>query len=324
MALPPPPPVAPPARPASYWNDRFAHWQRPASDTEEAQIARTTRMIRDAISGSVVADVFAKGSYKQNTNVRANSDMDICVREDNIVTYSDWGERANNDELGLVYTPGGETNGQGFQRLRTDLDAALASQFGRGNVVMGNKAIAVHASQGTRIDADVVPAHRLWNIWPRSHWLYGSVPRYHEGIVLWAGPDGHMVINYPQQSYDNGVAKNNRTGRRYKKVVRILKRLRDELSFGLLVPRPSSYLIESLVWNVPDATFLVSDDMYTIVMAVLRWIAAATHADADANSLRETNNIKPLFCEAGVYKQPWTKWGANSFATRALYHLRAP
>src|ERR1700756_722630 len=71
-------------------------------------------------------------------------------------------------------------------------------------------------------------------------------------------PDnGGQIINWPRQNYDNGVAKNDATSRRFKAVVRILKRLRNEMvDNGHKVAEPiPSYLMECLVWNVPNQGF---------------------------------------------------------------------
>lgn len=37
-------------RSRSSWNDRFVHWERPASDSEEAQINRAASMVRAALA----------------------------------------------------------------------------------------------------------------------------------------------------------------------------------------------------------------------------------------------------------------------------------
>lgn len=62
-------------RTRSSWNDRFAHWERPASETEEAQIGRAATMVRTALIGNAWLQgegvtVGAQGSYFNNTNVR--------------------------------------------------------------------------------------------------------------------------------------------------------------------------------------------------------------------------------------------------------------
>src|SRR5439155_500913 len=84
---------------------------------------------------------------------------------------------------------------------------------------------------------------------------------YWQGIRLL--PDrspGHWITNYPQQHYDNGVAKNLATSKRFKCVVRILKNLENQMVKDNSSPVVASYLIESLAYNVPDHYLL---DPYT-------------------------------------------------------------
>ena len=71
-------------------------------------------------------------------------------------------------------------------------------------------------------------------------------------------PDnGGSIINWPRQNYTTASTKNDATGRRFKAVVRILKRLRYEMvDNGHTVAEPiPSYLLECLVWNVPNEGF---------------------------------------------------------------------
>lgn len=57
---------------------RFTHQQlsamlQPASDTEEEKLDRARKQVFDVIKGTQVAqtcDVFGKGSYHNNTNIR--------------------------------------------------------------------------------------------------------------------------------------------------------------------------------------------------------------------------------------------------------------
>jgi len=66
------------------WEDTFRRWSGPSSDTEEEKRDRAERLIGDGIRESDTLAiheirVFTQGSYKNNTNVRADSDVDICV-----------------------------------------------------------------------------------------------------------------------------------------------------------------------------------------------------------------------------------------------------
>lgn len=63
----------------------LAGWTGPSSDTEQDKQARTERMVREAIDAHEAFrgysfSVYAKGSYPNNTNVRADSDVDVAVQ----------------------------------------------------------------------------------------------------------------------------------------------------------------------------------------------------------------------------------------------------
>jgi len=85
----------------------------------------------------------------------------------------------------------------------------------------GKKAIHIRESkQG--LAADVVPCvtHRTWT----------SRTTYHQGIALLNDAVPRQeIINYPKQHLKRSAEKNDRTHRRYKRVVRILKRLENEM-----------------------------------------------------------------------------------------------
>lgn len=314
----------------AYWQNRFTTWCKPPSDAEEDRISRTARMIQVSfVRGSQKlqeAKVFGKGSYKCNTNVRMNSDMDICIMSSQIVIHSDWNEYPTNEELDIVFSPGGKSNEEGYREFKGEIETSLRASFGAVGVARGSKAIAVHGSTTSRVDADVVPAYTLWNILPRSQWISPHDPRGHIGVAIFPDDGCPMIVNYPDQCYENGVIKNTATSRRYKKVVRILKRLNAELvgsSIFIAADTPPSFLIESLVWNVTNPIFLTSDDMYSIVVNVLSVIRDGTAEGANLSKILETNGIKPLFCDFGVYKQKWSRATAHSFAVNALNHLRS-
>ena len=62
----------------------LTNWTGPSSSTEQEKQERTERMIRQAIEAHAAfaecrLSTYAKGSYANNTNVRADSDVDIAV-----------------------------------------------------------------------------------------------------------------------------------------------------------------------------------------------------------------------------------------------------
>ena len=135
-----------------------------------------------------------------------------------------------------------------FGSYKNDVERALVNRFGRANVRRGNKAFDVNENTG-RVDADAAPCF--------AYRLYFNGWQYHEGTALIADDTRRLITNFPQQQYDNGVAKNNATDRRFKRAVRIAKKLSHEMEeAGVASARPmASFLIESLIWNAPDHLF---------------------------------------------------------------------
>lgn len=67
-----------------YTEEILKSWTSPLSQTEEQRVENTVLMIKDAVTSydklsDCTMEIFAQGSYANNTNVRQNSDVDICV-----------------------------------------------------------------------------------------------------------------------------------------------------------------------------------------------------------------------------------------------------
>lgn len=220
----------------------FQSWSKPASDTEEEKCNNALRMIRDAINRSGTfskyeIQLIPKGSYHNNTNVRLTSDVDVAVKLKDVFF-------ANYPE-GKTQTDFGHSDANySFTQYRSDIEQAMINKFGRNNIEFGNKAIKIK-SNSYRVDADVVPC--------LEHRRYSPNGTYITGTEFKTRHTNQRVINFPEQHYNNGVRKNNDTSKRYKKMVRIFKRLRYNLmDKGYDVENVSSFLIESLIWNVPN------------------------------------------------------------------------
>jgi predicted nucleotidyltransferase len=293
------------------WEATFTSWGAAPGTTEMTKCDNAERAVRKAIAanGKLSAKditVFTQGSYANRTNVRQDSDVDICVMYTG-ACFTDYSmsEGLNGSLLG--YTDADYP----ISEFKNDVEAALKSYFGKDSVTRGSKAFDVHANT-YRIDADVVPAfeHRRFHGTPESHWHYSGTEIH---------PDkGGRIVNWPQQNYDNGVQKNDETGRRFKAVTRILKRLRNEMAdegYGAAGPIPS-YLIECLVWNVPNEGF-----GHDTLRADVRWALAHlwnnTRTDDSCKEWGEVNELKYLF-RAG---QPWTREQVKTFLQAAWDYI---
>jgi hypothetical protein len=299
---------------AADWESTFRRWSRPASNTEDEKRDWTEHAIREAIQESpelsdLSIRVFAKGSYKNNTNVRLDSDVDVAVELQNIFYWE-----AVNDATGLSGADLGITPYSGSyrpERFKDDVERALITKFGNSVVDRGNKAI--HVREDSRsLAADVVPCftyHRYDGI-DNSGW-----PIYHQGIQI--RPDsGGTMVNWPEQSYAAGVAKNEVTGRRYKRVVRILKRLENDMVEKGVSAEVPSFLTESLVYNVPNEGFqnngYKADVRYTLVH-----LYNGTLEGGGAEGWVEVNGLKWLFFPT----QPWNKSQAQTFLYSAWNYI---
>ena len=244
--------------------------------------------------------VFTQGSYRNNTNVRLESDVDIVVRSDDVLFSDRAALPAGTTDVDLGLSPAPYH----YPQFKDDVQAALVAHFGASAVVRGNKAIRVRASS-VRVNADIVAAC--------EHRRYRSDRSYLSGIELHSDR-GEKVINWPDQHYESGVSKNLATSRRFKPMVRILKRLRNQMADeGIEVARPiPSFLTECLVWNVPTASF--GRPTYTAdVRSVLVSTFNATLTDAACSDWAEVSDLKYLFRGS----PPWTRQQAHAFLGRA-------
>lgn len=149
----------------------------------------------------------------------------------------------------------------------------------------------VHANT-YRVDADVVAAFEHRRYLKRRP--DGVVP-YELGIEF-STDSGGQIINWPDQTYENGVAKNTRNAHSYKRAIRIIKRLRNQMQDENVAAAKDvgSFLIESLVWNVPDDGFAHAD-YAGIVRYVLAHTFNATMDDAQCAEWVEVNDRKYIF-----------------------------
>jgi hypothetical protein len=294
--------------------DQLANWTKPAFGNEDEKREATERVIREAIKdhsllGALSIDVYGKGSYRNNTNVRRDSDVDVAVQYTGI-NYSEYGARTSQEEVwrerGLIAYSGPFRDAQGDTNIGAFKEAvgeALVSAFGATAVTRSNKVFTVR--EGSRsLAADVVPC--------TTYRTYLSPTSYWEGIRLL--PDsspGHWITNYPQQHYDNGVTKNNETSKRFKCVVRILKNLENQMVKDGTTPEVASYLIESLVFNSPDSCFLDATTWARQVRNVLVHIWEDTEVEECEKRWFEVNRVKYLF-------HAWQKWDRDE--ARAFVH----
>jgi hypothetical protein len=306
------------------WNDRLEHWERPASDSEEAMIERAAAMTRQVMSTNpwFLAEnvqIQPQGSYYNNTNVRQESDIDLRAVDPGIFIQYEPGVLQSNAYQALGYSDTGKTFINSAAQLRRQVVAQLGSRFGAHNVdASGRKAIRVNGIPGSRATVDIMPCfvlHRIgWNAFASRYWTV-------KGIAI-LSTDGSWTFSFPDQHHTNGIAKRARTRLRFKKIVRMTKRLRDELvqQGAIQAKEVPSFLIECLVYGVEDQTFLFeNDDRYDRLRRVVSRIHAQLHDPASCDSATDITEVAKLFGN----DKPWTVASARQFSHAAWQRLSA-
>lgn len=186
-------------------------------------------------------DIFIQGSYANNTCVRNESDVDIAVVRSDLYEYA----------FGEHFSSSTADKREDAALLKNTVEKTLKSRF-PGQVHRGNKSIKVDGNT-YRKKADTVPCMSM-------HYYYRSDLKdyisYYDGVVIFAD-DGSEIRNFPKQHITSGKAKNSRTNHYYKKMVRIMKKMRylmSDCGYGC-ADSVSSFGVESLTWNVPDSLF---------------------------------------------------------------------
>lgn len=287
--------------------DSFVSWAKPPGATEQDKCDNAVRGIRKAIEGSTklaskTIRVFAQGSYCNRTNVRQDSDVDVCILCSDSFFF-DVPEGKTAADFGVI-TPAPYD----YPEYKNDVGAALLAYFGANGVSRGKKAFDVHENT-YRVDADAVAAFEYRRYAADGSNLVGTA---------FTPDSGNRIVNWPEQNYQNGVAKNKTTGGRFKDIVRILKRLRNKMNdedIAAAKPIPS-FLIECLVWNVPNDYF-GHDTLTADVRAALAHLFNNTMKAEDCSEWGEVNELKYLFRTV----QPWTMAQAHSFLSAAWDYL---
>lgn len=296
----------------SSWENTFKIWASPPGETEQKKCQNAEEAIRNAIGASsalrhLAIKVFPQGSYRNRTNARADSDVDICVVCP-VPFFYRLTDGITTEEAGIFPAS------YSYKTFKDHVESALRSHFGSGSVKRGNKAFDIRENS-YRVSADVVPCfeHRLYYR-PQT-----GTCNYVDPAGTELRPDsGGTIINWPEHHYNNGVEKNTATGNRFKALVRILKHLRNDMADRGSVEANAvcSYLIECAVWNVPDSLF-GGQTLTADVREVLIHLFHNTASLDKCKEWREINGIKWLYIN-----QPWTPEQVSAFAAAAWRELR--
>lgn len=292
---------------AKFTEDTLNNWRYPASDTEETKLANAEKMVREAIKDSEElknksTDIFGQGSYANDTNVKINSDIDINVcLSDTIFIQIPEGKKQ--EDFGY------SDSDYKFSEYKDAVERALVKKFGRKDVVRNDKCITVLAN-ANRVEADVVPTFKYNRHDDNGEKAIGT---------KFITDEGYPVINYPLQHIENGKLKNSQTQRRFKRLARIFKRLRYKMIEDKIPvsDNVTSFLIECLLWNVPNKIFNDYDTWTERFKQSIIFLYNKTKEDKDCKEWGEVSELLYLFHS----RRKWSREDVNSFLLQAWKYL---
>jgi hypothetical protein len=292
------------------WESIFSTWSKGPGKTEQERAENAERQIRKAIQASPKLQnrnikVFTQGSYRNRVNVRRDSDVDIGV-----VCFDAFFPEYPDDNVKALLEKSLTDGIYTYAAFKNEIEEALVARFGQAAVSRGRKSFDIKENT-YRVESDVAAFF--------EHRRYSSSSSYTSGVEMI--PEDYKplsVKNWPEQHYENGVSKNDSTTRRYKRVVRILKSLSNEMSANGIQSAKDvpSFLVECLVFNASNPCF-----DYTTYKQMVREVIAElfnnTITDEKCSEWGEVSELKYLFRSS----QPWSRQGAHQFLNDAWNYI---
>ena len=268
-------------------------WSRHRSGTASKQTHTAIRDALDDYSGwtdKPKYDVFLQGSYKNDTNLSKDSDVDVVIQiqtrlDASLVSLT--GRKLETEESHLrTYKE--------WQSARRQVLKALRSRFGSKAVNAARKTLKL-AKGEFPASADVV-----------------ITLQYEGGVALFLPDEHRWTVSYPSQHYERGLIKERSTRNRYKVTVRMLKAARNHLvqNKQLSAKTAPSYFIECMLFNVPNDRFV--DDLADTYEGTLRYLSGISPVRFDSQSGKQR-----LF---GPAKDQWSAESCKKYV-RALKQL---
>ncbi len=245
-------------------------------------------------------DSYLQGSYRNFTNIRGDSDVDLVV-ELTSVHYSNLTEEEKSTLRLLPAT-------YNFFQFREDAIRALTSYYGSEYIdTSGKKSIKVLPASG-RLKVDVVPCV--------TYYYYSNLKLVAQGMTFWTVPGWQQIINYPKLHFKNGADKNSDQCTRswYRPTIRMFKNARNRIieSKPQLTGRFPSYFIEGLLYNVPDNKYGTSfQDTY---VNTVNWLNEIFNNNS-AGDFTCQNGMHYLFGSASVQ---WNKADAREYVSQVI------
>lgn len=281
-------------------------WSHQGSITQSSSTYNTIKNVLEASTTPYAGKnfkVFLQGSYGNDTNIYAESDVDIVVRLDDCFQ----------SDLKLLKEAEKEAYKSAFRNatythvdFKRDVLSVLLQEYGDA-VTTGDKAIAIDANGSLR-KADVIVAIQFRRYFKFST---ASDSEYVEGICFW-NSKGKLIANYPKQHSANLTAKHQSTSNWFKPMARVFKNMRSRMVTDGLIEAgvAPSYYIEGLLYNVPKMK--LTSSYQECVVNALKWY----RQEASKSDLVCANEQYYLLRDG--YDTCWTQANCDAFVKAAI------
>jgi hypothetical protein len=240
-------------------------WSHQGSITQSSNTYNAIKNVLEASTTPYAGKnfkVFLQGSYGNDTNIYAESDVDIVIRLDD--SFHRDLESLSDDEKS-AYKQAFSNATYTHADFKRDVLSMLEKQYGSA-VKAGDKAIAINAS-GSRRKSDVIVATQF-----RRYLKFRSASdsEYVEGICFFNAA-GERIANYPKQHSANLTTKHQASSKWLKPMARVFKNMRSRMVDDGMIKADiaPSYYIEGLLYNVPNEK--LTTNYQNCVINILNW-----------------------------------------------------
>ena len=234
-------------------------------------------------------EVFLQGSYKNDTNLGGDSDVDVVIRlahklNADVVALTG-AELQRNDSHKAAHKQ--------WQMFRRHALRAVRARFGD-DASSGRKTLKIKKGK-LPAEADLV-----------------VTLRYRGGVAFYLSDERRWVVSFPQQHHQWGLKKEKATSQRFKRTIRMFKAARNRLveAKALTKDDAPSYFIECLLYNAPDRLF--EPKLAPTYTGVIGWLKTA-----ELDGFQCQNRKVALF---GPGREQWSVKNARVFV-KALQGL---
>jgi len=256
--------------------EQLKTWSNPGGTANSITAHTAIRNALEAADSPVKdkkPEIFLQGSYRNSTNIRADSDVDV-VAQLNHIWYDDLSGLKPEEKA--TYERTFVKSNYGAADWRKDVEQALRKKFGTALKSVGSKAFHVVTGPGN-MTADVLPAIQFKKY---NFFLSRGVEDFDEGVEF-ADAAGTLTINYPKLHIRNGEDKNSdaRTKGWYKSSVRMFKNARNAV-------RQLPDVRRHTLSNVSCTTYLTGTSVARFSRPITTWSGISTTIQSVISDVR--------------------------------------